>query len=72
MKLLLVLLAILFGVWLWRSRRIAERPSAPRTQAKLQNMVTCQVCGLHLPSTEAVTTARGVYCGDAHRQQAER
>lgn len=72
MKLLIVLLAVLFGVWLWRSRRLAERPLKPRRPAALQNMVTCRVCGLHLPSTEAVTTTRGVYCDDAHRQQAER
>jgi uncharacterized protein len=72
MKLLLVLLAVLFGAWLWRSRRVAERPPTPRRPAQLQDMVTCQVCGLHLPSTEALHTGRGVYCGDAHRQQAER
>lgn len=71
MKFLLVLLVVLFGVWLWRSRRIAEKPSAPRPPTKLPNMVICQVCGLHLPQTEAVTTARGVYCSTAHQQQAE-
>ena len=71
MKLLLVLLAVLFGVWLWRSRRLAERPQAPRRPAELQNMVTCRVCGVHLPSTEAIHTAHGAYCGEAHRKQAE-
>jgi uncharacterized protein len=75
MKLLLVLLVVLFGVWLWRSRRLSEGAPPQRTARstpELQNMVTCQVCGLHLPAIEAVTTARGMYCGEAHRQQAEK
>ncbi len=71
MKLLVVLLVILFGVWLWRSRRLAERQSEAPPKA-LQNMVTCAVCGVHLPQSEALTGARGLYCSAAHRQQAER
>ncbi|WP_367848715.1 PP0621 family protein [Rhodoferax sp. WC2427] len=69
MKLLIVLLAVLLGVWLWRSRRPPAKPSKP-TQA-LQEMVPCKVCGLLLPQTEALTTAHGVYCSPAHRAQAE-
>ncbi len=71
MKLLIVLLAVLLGVWLWRSRRVsAQRPTTPPPQ-ELPAMVPCQVCGVLLPHTEALTTARGVYCGLAHRKQAE-
>ena len=71
MKLLVVLLVLLFGVWLWRSRRIADKPAAPPRPKELPSMVTCQVCGLHLPQSEAVQTPRGVYCGLPHQQQAE-
>jgi uncharacterized iron-regulated membrane protein len=31
MKLLLVLLVVLFGVWLWRSRRLSEGAPPQRT-----------------------------------------
>nr|WP_315238865.1 PP0621 family protein [uncultured Albidiferax sp.] len=72
MKLLIVLLAVLLGVWLWRSRRPAIKPAKPsKTTQALQEMVPCQVCGVLLPQNEALTTAHGVYCGPAHRAQAE-
>ena len=70
MKLLIVLLAVLLGVWLWRSRRPSSKPPKP-SKPTLQEMVPCQVCGVLLPHTEALTTAHGVYCGPAHRAQAE-
>lgn len=74
MKLLIVLLAVLLGVWLWRSRRPPPpaKPPKSRQAAPLQEMVACQVCGLLLPQDDATTSARGVYCSSAHRQQAER
>lgn len=71
MKLLIVLLAVLVGVWLWRSRRARTQRSASSPPKELQNMVPCQVCGVLLPQTEALTTPHGVYCGHAHRAQAE-
>lgn len=71
MKLLIILLAVLLGVWLWRSRRVPPRRPPPKPTQALQEMVACQVCGLLLPHTEALTTAHGVYCGPAHRAQAE-
>ena len=71
MKLLIVLLAVLLGVWLWRSRRVPPQRPSPPPPKELQNMVPCQVCGVLLPQNEALTTAHGVYCGPAHRIQAE-
>ncbi|WP_295955826.1 PP0621 family protein [Rhodoferax sp.] len=71
MKLLIVLLAVLLGVWLWRSRRVQDKRPTTAPPKVLQNMVPCQVCGVLLPQNEAVTTPHGVYCGPAHRKQAE-
>ena len=71
MKLLVVLLAILLGVWLWRSRRLQDKRTAAPPPKVLQNMVPCQVCGVLLPQNEALTTAHGVYCSPIHRTQAE-
>lgn len=73
MKALVVLLAVLGGVWLWRSGRRLDHDSKPprRATPAPQAMVRCAVCGLHLPQADAVTGRDGVYCSTAHRQQAE-
>ena len=70
MKWLLVLLVVLFGVWLWRSRRPPPPPARPRGRAAAE-MVRCAACGLHLPQAEALTTPRGAYCSAEHRRQIE-
>ena len=74
MKLLLVLLAVLAGVWLWRSGRRdmpqSRRPAQP-TGPTVQDMVRCPTCGVHLPRSDAVAGRRGHYCCAAHRTQAE-
>ena len=70
MKLLVLLLVLLFGVWLWqRGRRVpgsrhdAARPALP--------MVRCRHCGLHLPGSDAVAGREGSYCSAAHRRESE-
>jgi uncharacterized protein len=78
MKALIVLLAVLAGVWLWRNGRqkaLAERKrpderSTPQPD-RLQQMVCCPVCGVHLPRSDALVGRLGLYCSAAHRQQAE-
>ena len=77
LKALVVLLAVLAGVWLWKRQRI-ENHSGLRPQDKgqkpksLENMVRCAHCGVHLPQGDALAGPRGWYCCDAHRQAAER
>lgn len=73
MKLLLVLLALAAGVWLWRSGRPAAQPLRRPGPAKAssQAMVPCRHCGVHVPQNEAIAGAQGVYCSAAHRQSAE-
>jgi uncharacterized protein len=77
MKIVLVLIAVLVGVWLFRSSRRAsrnptkpERSSANPAVAQLE-MVRCLHCDLHLPKSDAVTGRRGIYCSLEHRQSAE-
>lgn len=68
----LVLFAILAVAWLlWRNARLRDggaakrRPGAPPGP---QEMVSCPVCGVHLPRSDAVPDARGIlYCSDEHR-----
>ncbi len=74
MKYLLILLALLAGVWIWRNGRrealrakqAARRPAAPQ----LQDMVRCTVCSVHLPASDAVTVRAGVFCCPEHQKQA--
>ena len=80
MKYLLVSTIVLVVFWLWRHNREAEnrdaassrttrsRPAAK--EAKVTEMVACDVCQVHLPRSEALIGSRGIYCSDAHRRQA--
>jgi uncharacterized protein len=68
----LVLFAVLAVAYLlWRNARLRDGSAAPRTPGAPpgpQEMVSCSVCGVHLPRSEAVTDARGIpYCSNEHR-----
>jgi uncharacterized protein len=69
----LVLFAVLYIAYLlWRKGRIegggsASRGTPPAPTAP-QQMVSCAVCGLHLPQPDAVRGADGrFFCGQEHR-----
>jgi uncharacterized protein len=71
MKYLLLLAIVVVVYLLWRTTRVRdERPSKPGA-AGPQEMVSCPVCGVHLPRSEAVPDARGIlYCSKEHRLRA--
>jgi uncharacterized protein len=74
MKALLVLLAIVAGVWLWRrGRRVSAAAQAPRNPVSdPQPMLRCACCGVHLPAGNAITGSTGrAYCCPAHQRQGE-
>lgn len=74
MRLFLLLALVLIGTLLWRSIRApkaSERQTPPRAEPQPQDMVTCALCGMHLPQTDAVQGQRGLYCSAEHRQRAE-
>lgn len=72
----LVLFAVLYVAYLvWRHNRIAdqhrEAPRARGTVAAPQAMVSCTVCGVHLPQPDAVRGGDGrLYCSKEHRLRA--
>ncbi len=71
MKYLLILLAVLAGVWLWRKQRVQqEQPPQLRAPPQFQDMVRCAHCGVHLPRGDAVLEgAHMYYCSTAHRDR---
>ena len=71
MKLLLILLVVLAGVWLWRSNRPANLKQASKPTLKPLEMVRCAFCAVHLPLADGVQGAKGVYCCANHRKLAE-
>ena len=71
MKPLVVLLAILFGVWLWRRGRRIRRSEAEQKKLETEAMIACAHCGVHVPRSSSVTGRKGSYCCAAHQRQAE-
>ena len=75
MKYLVLLAVLVIAYMVWRNARLerkddARRPPPPGTP---QEMVSCPVCGLHLPRPDAVRGADGLfYCSQEHRLAAGR
>ena len=76
-KIFVVLLAILLGIWLWKRGRqegrdeavkAAKKPKA--TSATVTNLprpiIPCLHCGTHLDLAETVQGRLGRYCSKAH------
>ncbi len=69
MKYLLVALVVIIAIGIWRNnrRKAAAPPPKPRLRQP-EDMVTCAHCGLHLPSSDAITSPdRTHYCSTEHR-----
>ena len=78
MKYLLLLAVLVVAYVLWRNARLAKRrdagkaaaPPAPEAGGP-HDMVSCPVCSVHLPRSEAVTGGDGrLYCTQEHRLRA--
>jgi uncharacterized protein len=79
MKYLIVALVVGLAFWIWRKNRSeatrsVDQPQPQETKVRHtqpQLMITCSVCGVHLPKADAVTGQHGSYCSAAHRQEKE-
>lgn len=75
-KYLLLFVVIAVAYLLWRNARLAARRDAgkPKPPAAPQpggphDMVSCPVCSVHLPRSEAVVGEDGLlYCSQEHRR----
>jgi uncharacterized protein len=79
MKFVLFVLALLLLLWLIKRTLAPRRPPAPPRPEAARDpsgaplpMVTCAVCGLHLPRHESLPGRGGVFCGEAHRAEFEK
>jgi uncharacterized protein len=86
LKIFIFLLAVLFGVWLWRRNRLnalkEKQKDKPYNAASQGNanakdalkepsaMHACDHCGVHLPESDMVKGRAGRYCSEPHRQAA--
>ena len=76
MKYLLLIVVLFVAYSWWRNARLRdERESRPPPPAppkgSPQEMVSCPVCGVHLPRSEAVPGVGGaLYCSNEHRLRA--
>lgn len=74
MRGLLIVLLVLAGVWLWRSRSSAISQPPPESPAAVPpplDTVACRHCQVHVNRAEAVQGQRGSYCGLEHLHQSE-
>ena len=79
MKFLLVIVVVLIGFYVWRNSRRADmrddamsRRPDEHALPEPQDMVSCPVCTVHLPRSDASVGKKGLYCSEEHRDQAER
>jgi uncharacterized protein len=79
MKFLIVLVALVVLVWLLlgSARRRTKGPrrqaaNAPPPATAVEGMVACVHCGVHLPSSQALTVRGQPYCSAAHRDAGPR
>jgi uncharacterized protein len=73
MKYLVLLAVLVIAYMVWRNARLEHKDSArrPPSPGTPQEMVSCPVCGLHLPKPDAVRGADGLfYCSQEHRLSA--
>jgi uncharacterized protein len=76
----LLVIAVIVVVYLLLRSQATKRGAAPPADSpsghgpsKLgEDMVRCSICGIHLPTSEAVTSQGDYYCSKEHLQLANR
>lgn len=70
MRYLFLILAIWLGITIIRYFLRQNRSTNQRADPNpVQQMVRCEVCGVHLPKRDAVQENGLYFCSDGHRQQ---
>ncbi len=69
-RIIIALLALWLVVHYVRRALARRRSSAEPTPDRPAPMLTCAVCGTHVPESEAVHAAGKTYCSEEHRRTA--
>ncbi len=71
-----ILRLIILGLIIWLVIRLYRRLSSGTSGQKpdaaarpVENMVRCEVCGVHIPEKHALEKNHHYYCSQAHLQQ---
>lgn len=71
--LLVIAVFIVFYLFLRNyAKRSGEAPPPHSASKHGEDMVRCSVCGVHLPTSEAVTSRGDFFCSKEHLQLADR
>jgi len=66
-----ILLIALVGAVLWwafgRQRPAAASKAGRQSAPRIESMVRCAHCGVHLPRGEAVGEGAALFCSESHR-----
>ena len=71
MKILLLVIPVLLIWWILRLLRNPTPSVTRQNKPRVENMVACEKCGLHVPENEAVTRNGKFYCSEEHAQEAK-
>jgi uncharacterized protein len=71
--LLVIAVFIVFYLFLRNyAKRSGEAPPTHSASRHGEDMVRCGVCGVHLPTSEAITSRGDYFCSKEHLQLADR
>jgi uncharacterized protein len=65
-KLLLVIAVFAVVYLIVRAGRNKSEGAAPPSATREEDMVRCQVCGVHLPRSEALSSREDFFCTEEH------
>ena len=68
-RILVIGLAVWIIIVLIRNARDKKRASDQRPKDRVENMVECAHCGLHLPENEAIRDGEQFFCSKQHRDK---
>ncbi|MBI3562643.1 MAG: hypothetical protein HY080_13100 [Gammaproteobacteria bacterium] len=75
MGVLRILFWLLIGWLVYRFiRQLVHKPTsrpAPPQPPNIEQMLRCELCGLHVPQSEAIASKGHTYCCDDHRRRAQ-
>ena len=69
LRLIIIALAVWIVIVLIRNARHRKQVSDRRPTDKVENMVSCAQCGMHLPENEAIRDGERYFCSKEHRNE---